>query len=453
MSEHVDVLILGGGLAGLSAAYHLEDVGRGRVRSLVVEKEDRVGGRAGSVEKDGFTFDHTGHLLHLHDSYGKKLILELLGDNVASHERSTWIHSHGVSTRYPFQANTYGLPPHVIEECAAGFFKKRLRPERLPAQPTFEAWCRATFGEGILRHFMRPYNEKLWTRPLRELTTEWQGRFLPRPKAEEVLYGALVDQKRFFGYNAFFRYPKRGGIQVLPDALAARVPDVRTGMRVTRVDLKAKTAEIDGLGTVRYDRLVNTLPLTSFLDLCGKLPAAVSQAKKKLDWVTVHNLNIGLGRAGISKGHWFYFPEKQFPFYRAGFCSNFSKSLCPPGTSSMYIELSRRPGSKIDRKAMEKASVAALRSSGLIRRSDKVVTKLWIDIGCAYVIYDRWRTPAVGEIASWLKGRKTWSIGRWGGWKYSFMEETILDGRRCAREILGKKVLERRSKGPLTALK
>ena len=90
---NVDVLILGGGLAGLSTAYHLGERG---VRSrLVVEAKDRVGGTAGSVTTGKFTFDYTGHLLHLHDSYGQALILDLLKGNVAAHERkhlAGWSH-------------------------------------------------------------------------------------------------------------------------------------------------------------------------------------------------------------------------------------------------------------------------------------------------------------------------------------------------------------------------
>src|SRR3954462_8108985 len=117
-----DCLILGGGLAGLSPAYHLNALGP--LDSLVVEKGATVGGTAGTISQDGFVFDQTGHLLHLHDEYGKKLILDLLGDNVASHERRSWIYSQGVYTRYPFQANTHGLPDRVVDDCVVGFLQK-----------------------------------------------------------------------------------------------------------------------------------------------------------------------------------------------------------------------------------------------------------------------------------------------------------------------------------------
>src|SRR6185369_8989335 len=106
------------------------------------------------------------------------------------HQRSSWIYSQGAYTRYPFQANTYGLPWRAVEDCAAGFLKTIHRPDPrpVPKKPSFKEWSLRAFGEGISRHFMFPYNEKLWRAPLSELTTEWQGRFVPKPSPAEVLY-------------------------------------------------------------------------------------------------------------------------------------------------------------------------------------------------------------------------------------------------------------------------
>ncbi len=435
-----DVLILGGGLAGLSTAYHLE---RGsRLSSLVVEKEPWVGGTAGSVEQNGFTFDHTGHLLHLHDPYGKKLVLDLLRGNLAVHQRSSWIYLRGRWTRYPFQANTFGLPEDVVVDCLAGFLKTVHRPETrpLPANPSFHDWSLRQFGAGISRHFMFPYNEKLWRAPLKKMTTEWQGRFVPKPGVSEVLYGALMDQKKFFGYNATFRYPARGGIKVLPEALAARLAPgrVRTGARVISVDLRRRSAFIEKIGEVFYDRLVNTLPLVDFIDLAGPWPGEVLSARRRLKYNTVYCLNLGVGRPRVlGERHWVYYPESRYPFYRVGSASNFSASNQPRRTSSLYIEVSRAAGTKTDVPALERQVLAGLRAAGVLRPGDKLLAKVWIPIRCAYVLYDFARTPAVDAIFRHLPRVGVESIGRYGGWKYSFMEETILDGKRCAERLAG----------------
>ncbi|MBI4345784.1 MAG: FAD-dependent oxidoreductase [Elusimicrobia bacterium] len=432
-----DVLVLGGGLAGLSTAYHLKRLSP-KTTWLIAEKRRTPGGLSGSVAQDGFVFDHTGHLLHLHDPYGKRLILDLLGDNVHVLSRNSWIHSHGVDTRYPFQANTCGLPPKVVEDCVAGFMKTVHRPKAAVPGLSFKEWCVRTFGDGISRHFMIPYNEKLWKTPLERMTTEWQGRFVPKPLPEEVLYGGLFDQKKFFGYNATFRYPLRGGIQVLPDALAARVGNVRYGCEVRSVDLAAQTAVVDGVGEVRWERLVNTMPLKHFLGICSPLPEPVRRARERLKFISVYNLNLGIARAKISDRHWIYFPEKRFPFYRAGFSSNFSPHVAPKGATSMYIEVSRRPEERVDLDRLERQVLDGLRACGILRRGDRLLSKVWLPIPCAYVIYDFERTPAVNAAMAHLATRGVESIGRYGGWKYSFMEETILDGKRCAERLLGR---------------
>ncbi len=449
----VDVLILGGGLAGLSAARHLGERG---VRSrLVVEAKDRVGGTAGSVTAGGFTFDYTGHLLHLHDPHGQALILDLLKDNLATHERKAWIYSQGAFTRYPFQANTKGLPAATIAECVAGFLETVHRPRPLARAPDFLSWSRATFGDGITRRFMRPYNEKLWRMKLSELTTEWQGRFVPKPSAAEVVYGALTEKNKLFGYNAVFRYPVRGGIQSLPDALAGRLEPgiVRVGSPVVAVDLREKTAVVRGLGEVRYERLVNTLPLNVFLDLAAPLPAAVKQARVALRWNTVWNLNIGIDRPAPADKHWIYYPEKRFPFYRVGYSSNFSPNIAPEGHAALYLEAARPGGARVDRDELEAAMIKGLREAGLLRRSDEISAKIWMPVPVGYVVYDRARTPAVGAIFRYLKTLGVESIGRYGAWKYSFMEETILDGKRCAERLTGAAAApEASSTAPLRAL-
>ncbi len=432
-----DVLILGGGLAGLSTAHHLGALGA-RSR-LVVEARETFGGTAGSMRSGGFTFDFTGHLLHLHDPYGKKFVLDLLKGNVAAHERRSWVFSQGVYTRYPFQANVRGLPAATVLECVAGFLETVHRPRKLAPNPDFLSWCRATFGDGITRRFMKPYNEKLWRTPLSRLTTQWQGRFVPKPAAAEVLYGALTDQSKLFGYNAQFRYPARGGIQALSDALAARLePGIaRAGARVSAVDLREKIARVSGLGEIRYDRLVNTLPLVDFLDLASPLPAEVKVARRRLRYNTVWNLNLGVARADVSDKHWIYFPEKKYPFYRAGFATNFSKSLAPRGHTSIYVEVARPGGAKVDVPKLEDSILKGLRGAGILKKSDEFSAKAWMPIKVGYIVYDFARAPAMATIFRHLGGAGVESIGRYGGWKYSFMEETILDGKRCAERLAG----------------
>ncbi|MDD5630103.1 MAG: amine oxidase, partial [Elusimicrobia bacterium] len=60
----------------------------------------------------------------------------------------------------------------------------------------------------------------------------------------------------------------------------------------------------------------------------------------------------------------------------------------------------------------------------------------WLAIPYGYVLYDFQRGPALAAIFAELGRLGAESIGRYGAWKYSFMEEALLDGRACAERLL-----------------
>src|SRR4051812_36261402 len=281
--EHHPALILGAGLTGLSCAYHLGD------NYLIVEKEDEPGGIVRTRNRhNGFLCDGTGHWLHLRNPYMKELVNRLLAGQLVEHERKAVIHMHGVFTPYPFQANTYGLPREVVLECLLGLLKTRhpedfgLKPP-LDAPKSFREWVVRAFGEGIAKHFMVPYNEKLLGVSLDELRPEYAERFIPRPSLEDVLKGALGFSRESLGYNAKFVYPREGGISALPRAFARalKVPP-QFKISVKKVDLRSRTATLSDGREVSYKHLLNTAPLPRFLSLLTDLPAEVRDATNKL---------------------------------------------------------------------------------------------------------------------------------------------------------------------------
>src|SRR5262249_35083854 len=151
--------------------------------AVVLEKAPVPGGLAGSRRVGEFTFDYTGHLLHLRDPKVIALVEELLAGELAVHERRAAIHSSGVLTPYPFQANTHGLPAEVVFDCVRGFVRTLLDRAEPSSDPeiSFRDWTLETFGEGIAKHFMFPYNEKMWLRDLDRITADWVSWAVPRP--------------------------------------------------------------------------------------------------------------------------------------------------------------------------------------------------------------------------------------------------------------------------------
>jgi protoporphyrinogen oxidase len=425
MSERVSVAVLGGGLTGLSASASLREAG---VKQRAFERESVAGGHAVTIEEQGFRFDRTGHLLHLRDPAIQQLAFELLpASQYRRIARKSAVFSHGVYTRYPFQANTFGLPPEVAYECVAGFLAAHFAAEK-PEPKDFEAYCLLHFGAGISKHFMLPYNARLWGVPPREITSEWCERFVPRPKLEDVLRGALGAHPPELGYNTSFLYPERG-IGSFSQALAARTP-IELGRAPRRVDLAARRLVFDD-EELPFDVLLSTIPLPSLLPLLSHLPAEVAEAAARLRSTHLYYLDLGIGRELESPYHWIYVPEPRYPFYRVGQYTRFSEKLAPPGKSSLYVELvERRPP---DPEQALAGVVEGLIELGLLRSARDI--ELWRlrRIEHAYVIYDHHHRPALDVIEPFLKDQRIISTGRYGGWNYSSMEDALLMGRSAAR--------------------
>jgi len=425
------IVILGGGLAGLATAYFLGE------RPHVVLEADRVpGGLCRSRTVDGFVFDYTGHLLHVRDPRAMKLLDELWPNTFSVVSRNAAIRTRGVTLPFPFQANLHGLPKDVVADCILGAADALSRP--VPDDPSlsFHDWSLAALGKGISEAFMFPYNAKLFRREPAAMTADWVSWAVPRPNLAEIVRGALGIANERMGYNSTFRYPSRGGIEVVPQAFAARIGTLRTGARTVAVDLGKKTVTLEGGEVIAYDRLVSTIPLPHFLTMAVGGGFDGAALASRLDWSVVGCLNLGIDRAGVGSGaHWIYFPDADAPFYRAGFPHAMSGGVCPPGRSSLYVEFGLRRGEAADPAALEAAALASLRREGILRSDDRVVARDWIRIDPGYVIFDRARQDVMSEVIPRLAACGVTAIGRYGAWTYSYMERAILDGMDTAEAL------------------
>lgn len=209
-------------------------------------------------------------MLHLRDAGVRRLLDDLLPDAFAETERKSLVYSMGVHTSYPLQVNTHGLPSAVVRECVLGFAATFYR--RGGAARDFRTWIQRRFGDGIARHFMLPYNEKLYRVDLGELESDWAAWSIPRPRLHQVVRGALGREVRGLGYNARFLYPRQGGIDVIARAIAARCGEIRLSRAVRWIDPLRRRAELDDGETVHYERLISTLPLDNLLRLLEPSP-------------------------------------------------------------------------------------------------------------------------------------------------------------------------------------
>jgi len=430
------IVIVGAGLAGLSTAYHLSGV-----PYRLYEREPEVGGLCRSYQKAGFTFDYTGHLLHFRQAEIKALIEKLLAGKLQKHTRESFIYSHRTYTEYPFQVNTFGLPPEVIRECVMGFIATLTQPASPVASKdrSFKQWILSNLGEGMAKHFMVPFNEKLWQVSLDELTSDWVSWLVPKPELKDVINGALGVKDKAFGYNPSFLYPASGGIKVLPESFLPGVHAVMKRMELAEIDTKRRRAVFStrqgGTQEAHYESLVSTIPLPELVRQCRDFPDHLKKAAEALRWVSVYNVNLGVARERVSEKHWIYFPESDYPFYRVGFPMNFSPSLGRAGCSSMYVEISHRPTELQSTEQLIERACSGMERAGILRPDDELVVADVKDLRYAYVYFDRHRAKVVPAILAELERRGIYSIGRYGRWEHTSMEDAIAQGKQLAERL------------------
>jgi protoporphyrinogen oxidase len=424
-----NIVIVGGGLAGLSAGHHILEH-----EPIVFEKEHEIGGLCRSFTQDGFTFDCTGHLIHLKNQYTKDLISRILPDAFDSHERKAAIYSKSTVTPYPFQANTHGLPPQVIKECILGFVES-MQAGRTDKPGNFHDWVETTFGSGIAKYFMLPYNEKFWKQDLRGITSDWVSWAIPKPTLDEVVSGALGLTNKGMGYNPRFIYPRSGGIDCLPQALARPLQKLFVDRGVEWIDPKKKVVRLNNGFEQTFDYLISTLPLPVVFSILRDVPDWLVQAAQQLQAISILNINVGVDRPDISDQHWLYFPEHEFIFSRIGFPMNFSKSVVPPGASSIYIEITHQPGKMPDVEESFEQAILGLRKCGVLQKSDRVLTRHVLDIRYAYVVFDDHRQKYIQTLTDYLEARGIYTAGRYGRWDYHSMEDSILSGKSAAEKV------------------
>jgi len=429
------LVIIGAGLAGLSAAYHLEQ--QGFTNYQIFEKDSTVGGLCKSLLLDDFTFDYGSHILYTKDSYAEELIKKtLLKSRFNSQIRKASICYRNVYTEYPFQGHLYGQDPDIVKECLLGLVKVRYEGALNPIN--FEEWINITFGSGIANHFMLPYNRKLWAINLQKMSYDWISERVPIPEVEETLEGALKPLQRSYGPNAYFWYPLKSGIGALANGFLPAVRNANLSSEVSKISLTTREVEVNG-NRIGYDKLISTIPLPKIISLISDdIPFQVKQAAGSLKYNIVYVVNLAVNRANISGYHWVYFPEKKYIFHRVSFPMNLSAFMAPEGESSISAELSvsmHKP-LKMSQDEIMEAVVAGLRESGILNKGDRI---LFRDLRCldpAYVIYTPDRERNIELIHKFLNAKEIYPCGRFGSWAYLNMDQTILSGRKIADEVL-----------------
>jgi protoporphyrinogen oxidase len=436
------IVILGAGPTGLGCARRLEELGEREW--LLFDAEAEAGGLAASVlDPRGFTWDMGGHVQFSHYPFFDDLMDELLSPaGWLWHERESWVWIRGRFVPYPFQLNVGRLPREELLECLRGLVAAAKSP---PARPpaNFDEWMEASFGPGICRVFMRPYNAKVWAYPARELAAGWIGDRVAAVDLARVIENVVLGRDDVsWGPNNRFRFPRRGGTGAVWRALSARLPAERQRFRRRAVAVSTARHEVrfeDG-EAVRYRALVSTIPLDRLVamsDLRDLAPVAAG-----LMHSSTHVVGVGLRGEppeALRTKCWMYFPEDDCPFYRVTVFSNYAPENVPgPGFWSLMAEVAESPARPVDAARVAEDALAGMLRTGLVRAREDVASLYHRRLDYGYPTPSLGRDAILARVQPELEARDVYSRGRFGAWLYevSNQDHSCAQGREVAERIV-----------------
>ena len=441
-STRGEILIIGAGLAGMSAAALLGP------KAIVLEAASSPGGLVKSLCFDGYWFDHVIHLLYLPDKKTKKRILAIFGETLAPCPPIAWVESLAGRVRYPFQSNVGALPDKaIVIECIKGF--AAVAYETSSITPIhYEDMLRQTFGDPMCEKFFFPYNRKMWQRPLDGLAPSGFHWNIDRPDFECLLKTIVDPDSRGPSYNADGWYPRPPaqssvrGMGYLSGKLAERVHDLRLQHRVISVDLEKHELGVmtpEGHRHFSYQNAcLSTMPLPLMVKLCRQASRKLLLGMEDLQWNRVRSVGLNIkGPRPTGLGHWCYYADESLIFTRLVFLHEFDPEMAPPEGWPLLVEIT------------EPAEAPPLAEAELIRRvlrdlartsvlpagSEVIAAHSWI-CDPAYVVFTPDNQDIMIEARAFLQSGGVTPLGRYGHWEYSSMGQVMRDGHAWAENRL-----------------
>jgi len=438
------IVIIGGGPTGLGAAYRLHELGY--ENWALYEKSDYLGGHACShVDDHGFVWDEGGHVIFSHYPYFDKLVDDMLGAEENQLVRESWIVKENSWIPYPFQNNLRYLPKSLQVSCLLGAAKAAAETNHQESS-NFRDWILATFGEGIAEAFMFPYNFKVWTTPLEQMSKSWMAERVSVVDFKRLLENVILERDDVaWGPNNKFRFPRYGGTGEIYRRMAQRFPDrVKTGKELVAVDAAGKRVSFsDGTGDT-YDVLISTGPLDLLVRMLKPAEGGLMDAVADLHHNNLLVLGLGLEKKIDTGKCWIYFADDDMPCYRATYFSHYSPFNVPKGDterySSLMCEMSFRVGETPDPAKEIDRVVDYLIRAKILEESDRsrIVSRYHRTVAYSYPIPTLGRDRALATLQPALLGRGIYSRGRFGAWRYEIgnMDHSVMMGVEAVDHVL-----------------
>ena len=433
------IAIVGAGPCGLACARELRRLGHDDW--ALYERDGQAGGHAGSVvDAAGFTWDLGGHVVFSHFGEFDALLDEVMGDDVTEHERSSYVHFRGHWVPYPFQNNLRHLPAEDAYDCLLGL----VDAPGADGNPDFATWMEGVFGQGITRHFMRPYNGKVWAFPPERMSATWISERVSVVDYRRALRSFVLGQDDVgWGPNNTFRFPSSGGTGEIYRRLARSLGvGISYEHELVGVDASGRRLHFANGREEGYDALVSTMPIVELVGAITGAPRDIREAATALKHSGVRVVGVGYERPLEDDRSWLYFPEESVPFYRV---TNFAKYAAAnvPGAEttrfrSYLTETSYSEFRPLAEEELLRRVPAALDEVGLVDESAPVASVHEIDVPYAYPVPTLDRDAALSAVQPWLMNRSIYSRGRFGSWRYEIgnMDHAVKMGIDIARHLL-----------------
>jgi protoporphyrinogen oxidase len=431
------IIILGGGLAGISLAYflqenpHITEIG-------IFEKEAEPGGLCRSFEHNGIMTDIGPHIFFSKDTETLAFMLELLGDNRHELRRSNMIIHKNAFVQYPFENDLSKLSGEDIERCLHGFLHN---PYRDYAADNMLQFFLKTFGEGITNLYLRPYNEKIWKFDPAFMDTQMVER-IPRPPDEDIVRSANGETIDGYTHQLYFHYPKQGATGAFIKAFAGKLNTkvkLHLNSEVTKVTKQADMFAIEA-NNQKYlgERIISCLPVNVLANIYQCRDAGI---KKQASELRYNNIIIALATVAVDRaGNNFAFmtADKEVVFHRLSKVDFLGENYHKDGTATYMMEYTYRDGdplAKLPDNALRQLFEGGLEKIGFIKDRQEVTAFTYKKFPYAYVIYDLHHRANMAEIRRYFNGQGIFLNGRFGNFEYWNMDKVIAESRNLAVTI------------------
>ena len=407
------VAILGCGWSGLLASIRIKTLYP--TADVVCIDKDFRGGLLGSEVVNGYLFDIGGS--HVVFSRKREIIEGItMGGDWVARERKAYVLFNNTFIPYPFENGIYVLPPEDRVRYGLSLIKALMNyQDEKPAN--FKEWIIKTFGEEVARDYLIPYNEKIWKRPLDEISADWvyiPGR-LPLPSLEDIVKSIAGIPTIGYKEQAVFYYPRRGGI--IKQWKYKRNYAEPLGIRFLKMKVGEVKSSSNGYvinGILKADKIISTLPLKE-VPFIFDLSDEARKASERLDYNSVVVVGLGLKKQA-PKQHWIYVPDKRVIFHRYAWISNYGEDVSP-GKAVLIAEITIPPSWKVDLEEIKSRVVHDLIEIGILKENEVDAVKAWFH-KYGYPIYTLTHREDVDIITRELADKGISTFGRWGNWEY-----------------------------------